>query len=125
MITRDLDPATIARMVQVDLATLVAEPDSEIERFDFQGCTCGVSAYRGRPPWERHPAGDELLLVLAGTTQLTVLEEGAPTIRVLSAGQLAVVPQGHWHSNDAADGVTMLWMTPSEGNEHSWERPTP
>jgi mannose-6-phosphate isomerase-like protein (cupin superfamily) len=123
VITRDLDPESIAAMVQVDLASLDAEPQSEIERFDFHGCTCGVGAFRGRPPWEKHTAGDELLLILTGTTQLTVLDDGGPTIKELSSGQLVIVPQGHWHSNDASDGVTMLWMTPSVGNEHSWERP--
>lgn len=123
MLTRDLDPDSIEKMVQVDLSSLAAEPDSEIERFHFHGCTGGVSAFRGRPPWERHGEGDELLLILAGRTQLTVLEDGAPSVRELSKGQLAIVPGGHWHSNDAPDGVTMLWLTPAAGNEHSWEQP--
>jgi mannose-6-phosphate isomerase-like protein (cupin superfamily) len=123
VIVRNLDPETVARMVQVDLATLNAEPDSQIGRFNFHGCTCGVSAFRGRPPWEFHSAGDELLLILAGQSQLTVLEEGDSTVLFLSVGQLAIVPQGHWHSNDAATGVTMLWLTPSDGNEHSWDEP--
>jgi mannose-6-phosphate isomerase-like protein (cupin superfamily) len=123
VITRDLDPKSIAAMVQVDLASLDAEPKSEIERFDFHGCTCGVGAFRGRPPWEKHDGGDELLLILSGTTRLTVLEGGAESVQEVSSGMLVIVPQGHWHSNDAPDGVTMLWMTPSVGNEHSWERP--
>jgi quercetin dioxygenase-like cupin family protein len=110
-------------MVQVDLASLDEEPESEIERFEFHGCTCGVSAFRGRPPWEKHTAGDELLLILVGETKLTVLEDRGPTVRELSSGQLAVVPRGRWHSNDAPDGVTMLTLTPSEGSEHSWVTP--
>jgi hypothetical protein len=28
-----------------------------------------------------------------------------------------------WHNNDAPTGVTMLYMTPVEGNEHSFEDP--
>jgi hypothetical protein len=44
-------------------------------------------------------------------------------VRTLSPGQLAIVPQGCWHSNSAPDGVTMLWITPSDGNQHSWEEP--
>jgi mannose-6-phosphate isomerase-like protein (cupin superfamily) len=123
VLTRDLDPETVLKMVQVDLASLTSEPDSEIESFQFHGCTGGVSAFRGRPPWEKHGEGDELLLILAGRTQLTVLEDGAPSIQDLSMGQLAIVPSGLWHSNDAPDGVTMLWLTPPSGNEHSWEPP--
>jgi hypothetical protein len=36
---------------------------------------------------------------------------------------MAVVPQGCWHHNEANDGVTMPYMTPSTGNNHSWEDP--
>jgi hypothetical protein len=68
-------------MVQVDLATLNSEPDSEIENFNFHGCTGGVSAFRGRPPWEFHGAGDELLFILAGQSQLTVIEDGSSIVR--------------------------------------------
>jgi mannose-6-phosphate isomerase-like protein (cupin superfamily) len=118
-----LDPEAISKMVQVDLASLTSEPDSEIETFHFRGCTGGVSAFRGRPPWEKHGEGDELLLILAGRTQLTVLEDGVPSVQELTPGQLAIVPSGRWHSNDAPDGVTMLWLTPAAGNEHSWEQP--
>ena len=57
-------------MVQLDLAGLEAEPESQIGNFSFHGCT------------------------------------------------------GHWHSNDTPGGVTILWITPSEGNEHSWDEPT-
>lgn len=120
----DLDPETIAKMAQVDLAGLSAEPESPIGNFSFNGCTGGVAAFKGRPPWEFHGEGDELLLILAGKSDLTVLEGGDRTIRTLLPGQVAVVPRGHWHSNDAPDGVTMLWITPSEGNEHSWDEPT-
>ena len=119
----DLNPESVAKMVQVDLATLNSEPDSEIGNFDFHDCTGGVSAFRGRPPWEFHGAGDELLFILAGQSRLTVIEKGDSKVRTLSAGQLAIIPQGHWHSNDAPTGVTMLWLTPTEGNQHSWDEP--
>lgn len=120
----DLDPESIAKMAQLDLATLDAEPQSPIGTFSFHDCTGGVTAFSGRPPWEFHGAGDELLLILAGRSELTVLAEGERDVRMLQPGQLVIVPQGHWHSNNAFDGVTMLWITPSEGNDHSWDEPT-
>ena len=123
MIVHDLDPETVQRMVQVDLAGVDAEPDSPIGNFSFHGCTGGVAAFKGRPPWEFHSAGDELLLILSGQSELTVIQDGTTIARVLSPGQLVIVPQGHWHSNHAPDGVTMLWITPSEGNKHSWDGP--
>lgn len=124
MRVHDLSSDVVALMEQVDLAARNAEPESEIDVFDFHGCNVGVSAFRGRPPWEFHGGGDELLLILAGRSRLTVLgEAGVETVRELTAGELAVVPQGHWHSNEAPTGVTMLWLTPAVGNRHTWDQP--
>jgi mannose-6-phosphate isomerase-like protein (cupin superfamily) len=120
----DLGPESVASMTQVDLAKLNAEPDSPVGNFSFHDCTGGVSAFSGRPPWEFHGQGDELLFILAGESELTVLQKGGREVRTLRPGQLAIVPQSIWHSNNAPNGVTMLWITPSEGNEHSWDEPT-
>lgn len=123
MIIHDLGPSAVAGMTQVDLAELGREPDSPIEHFSFHSCVCGVAAFSGRPPWERHTAGDELLLVLAGESLLTVVESGFKFSETISAGTLVIVPEGRWHNNDSTDGVTFLYMTPADGNEHSWDDP--
>lgn len=120
----NLDHESVANMLQLDLANLDREPDSPIGEFSFHGCTGGVAAFKGRPPWELHGEGDELLFILAGESDLTVLEGSGRSVHRLSAGHLAIVPRGHWHSNNAPDGVTMLWITPSEGNDHSWDEPS-
>jgi mannose-6-phosphate isomerase-like protein (cupin superfamily) len=124
VIVHDLGRESLARMVQVDLATIDVEPDSPIGTFSFHECTGGVAAFKGRPPWEFHGGGDELLFILEGQSELTVLEDGRSTSRTLRPGQLAIVPRGKWHSNNAPDGVTMLWITPTQGNDHSWGQPT-
>ena len=123
VILRNLSPEAVGRMLRADLADATAEPPSAIDRFDFHGCGCGVGAIVGRPPWECHNGGDELLLVLSGSSELSVLFPEGRVSETLHPGALAVVPRGTWHSNDAPDGVTMLYMTPLEGNEHSWEDP--
>ena len=123
MIVYDLGPDAVGRMERFNLAELTQEPDSPIGRFAFHGCECGVASFVGRPPWEYHAEGDELLLILDGASELTVLEDDREESRVITTGQIAIVPQAHWHANDAATGVTMLYMTPAEGNQHSWERP--
>jgi mannose-6-phosphate isomerase-like protein (cupin superfamily) len=119
----DLSPDAVARMIPVDLATVDREPDSLIAPFDFHGCSCGVASFVGQPPWELHNGGNELIHVLAGETELTVLTDGAAETRRLKAGDVAIVPQGRWHRNSAETGVTLLFMTPREGGEHSWEDP--
>lgn len=71
-----------------------------------------AGGFSGQSPWERHPNGDELVHVLDGATTLTIMTEQGPEVLHLSKGMLTVVPQGHWHKFDAADGVTVLTMTP-------------
>jgi mannose-6-phosphate isomerase-like protein (cupin superfamily) len=119
----DLSADAVARMTRVDLATVDREPDSLVGPFDFHGCRCGVASFVGQPPWELHNGGDELLHVLAGESELTVLTDGVAETRRLKAGDVAIVPQGCWHRNHAVSGVTMLYMTPREGGRHSWDDP--
>jgi mannose-6-phosphate isomerase-like protein (cupin superfamily) len=123
VIVHDLSSEAVSKMTPVELANLSEEPPSPIGYFEFHHCMCGIASFVGRPPWELHPAGDELLHVLAGECQLTVRDEGGDISRTLRTGDLVIVPQGRWHSNDAPEGVTLLFMTPSSGNRHSWEDP--
>jgi quercetin dioxygenase-like cupin family protein len=119
----NLSAEAVAAMEVIDLTTVTEEPPSPIGMFEFHECTVGVASFKGRPPWELHSAGDELLLVFAGECELTVRAPDGDTSRTLRSGDLAVVPRGQWHCNDAPDGVKMLFVTPSAGNDHSWEQP--
>ena len=122
MIVHDLSTDAVSKMIRSNLAGATEEPPSQIEPFDFHGCTCGVASFIGRPPWEFH-SSDELLHVLAGSSQLTVRQEGEELVRTLRAGDLVIIPKGCWHRNEAPEGVTMLHMTPREGGRHSWVDP--
>jgi hypothetical protein len=50
---------------------------------------------------------------------LTVRDVTGETTHALRAGELAIVPKGCWHSNHAPAGVTMFFVTPSDGNPDS------
>src|ERR1700733_15988023 len=102
----NLDHESVAKMIQVDLASLDREPESPIGEFSFHGCTGGVAAFKGLPPCEYHGQGGELLFILAGESELTVLKRNSRSVRTLSVGNLAIVPRSHWHSNNAPGGVT-------------------
>jgi quercetin dioxygenase-like cupin family protein len=119
----ELGPDALAAMEVIDLATVNEEPASPIGTFEFHDCTTGVASFKGRPPWELHTEGDELLHILSGECELTVLEPAGPVSRVLRRGDLAVIPQGRWHCNDAANEVRMLFITPTVGNDHSRDDP--
>jgi mannose-6-phosphate isomerase-like protein (cupin superfamily) len=85
----------------------------------FNQCIVGLVRYSGQPPWERHPSGDELLHVLEGEIDVTVLTADGPVQVTVRAGSLFVVPQGLWHKPVARSAATLLYMTPAEKNEHS------
>jgi len=122
-VVHDLSPEAISRFVRTDLANLTEEPASPINTFEFHGCVAGIGSFIGRPPWELHTQGDELLHILSGESRLTVREGDSETTLDLRAGHLVIVPKGCWHSNDAPRGVTMLYLTPLEGNRHSVGEP--
>jgi mannose-6-phosphate isomerase-like protein (cupin superfamily) len=68
--------------------------------------------------WERHPAGDEFLLLLSGTITI-VLDEGAGQRDVsLKAGEAFVVPKGVWHTFVTAEAGDLMFATAGDGTEH-------
>lgn len=70
---------------------------------------------------ERHPDGDELLQVLEGEVDVTVLtEEGEPVRATVAAGSVFVVPRGLWHRQLAQSAAALLFATPAETTQHSW-----
>jgi quercetin dioxygenase-like cupin family protein len=67
--------------------------------------------------WERHPAGDELVVLLAGRVDL-VLEVDGDVRRVeLTPGMAIVNPRGVWHTADVHEPGRALFVTPGRGTE--------
>lgn len=81
-----------------------------------------VAHFAGRSEWERHPAGDELVLVVEGATTLTLLLPDERRECQLAAGELVVVPRGTWHRFEVPEGVKLLTVTP-QPTDHSSEDP--
>jgi hypothetical protein len=78
------------------------------------------------PTWERHPAGEELVLLLAGVVTI-VLEEssGERSILLDQVGAYVLVPTGVWHTAQTTVTTTLLFLTPGAGTEHRPVRSTP
>ena len=68
--------------------------------------------FSGRAAWERHPNGDELVQIVAGSTTIDIIVDGKVETHELSAGTTVVVPQGAWHRFHAPNGVSMVTATP-------------
>ena len=86
----------------------------------LDNATIMVTKFSGLAPWERHPDGDELILVLEGGGDITVLTDSGPVRSELRPGRLFVCPKGLWHRAHADPGMTALYVTPLAGGEHSF-----
>ena len=80
-----------------------------------------ISAYRFTEhwtSWERHPAGDEVVVQLSGAMDL-ILEEADGERTVSLKGRAAViVPRGVWHTAHVFEPSEAIFITRGEGTEH-------
>ncbi len=68
--------------------------------------------------WERHPAGEELVVQLEGRSVLIQdLPDGEHRIE-LGPGRAAVNPKGVWHTADVLEPGKALFITAGRGTEH-------
>lgn len=72
------------------------------------------------PVWERHPQGDELVMLLAGAGFDFVLEmaNAERIVPLRRPGDYVLVPAGTWHTARANAESTILFVTPGRGTEH-------
>src|SRR3954451_24949070 len=78
----------------------------------YRDGTIFIAKFACSGTWERHPKGDEIVQIMEGTTTLHVVSDGQSEAFILSAGAFAIIPQGAWHRFEAADGVSLMTVTP-------------
>ena len=108
---------TLARRAMKGTPTFAGTPFARLAPFNHGGVFVG--RFRGQTPWERHPHGDELVHVLDGEVELTLLRPRGPRTVTLRAGGVFVVPRGRWHRQRARSAVTLLTATPTP-TDHSF-----
>jgi mannose-6-phosphate isomerase-like protein (cupin superfamily) len=84
----------------------------------FNQCAVGMVNFSGQTPWERHP-DDELLHILEGEVEVTILTPEKVNKITLQTGSVFVVPRGLWHKQFAPKDVKLLFITSQEGNSES------
>ena len=69
--------------------------------------------------WEKHPAGEELVMLLDGEVELW-LEQGGEVTRVTLAapGEYVLVPRDTWHTAKTRRPSRMLFVTPGKGTQN-------
>lgn len=69
--------------------------------------------------WERHPLGEELVMLLAGACTLYLERDGQEqSFRLEQPGDLVLVPINTWHTATSDHETTLVFLTPGEGTEH-------
>ena len=96
-----------------------AQGDDFVELSAFNQGSVGVfRCGPGTSPWEHHPDDDEMLYVLEGAVEISVLSEGGPLTTRVEPGSAFVVPRGLWHKHHVPDRLVELYATPG-GTVHS------
>lgn len=67
--------------------------------------------------WERHPAGEELVVLLSGRVDITQEIDGEHYVVELRPGQAMVNPPGVWHTATVHEPGDGLFVTPGRGTE--------
>lgn len=112
-------------------ATVVVQPPmgGGLAWYDAYGARHGADGADGRlvsmytftegwTSWEMHPAGEELVVCVAGEVTLVQELGGAEVRTTLRAGQAAINPRGVWHTADVTASATVLFITAGEGTTH-------
>ena len=96
----------------------VATAFSRLGVGDFKNADVFLGSFDGNAGWERHLNGDELVQVVAGSTEFDIIVEDERQTLQLSAGSLVVVPRACWHRFRSENGVTVLTATPQGDETH-------
>lgn len=110
--------------LSIELAklTMLRGRTPQTTRAEREGTAAQLAPYRdgaiftgkfsGKGAWERHRNGGELVQIIDGAATLYLATEDGPQSVTLSAGMIAIVPQGTWHRFESPDGVTLMTATP-------------
>jgi quercetin dioxygenase-like cupin family protein len=125
-IVRDLPAAlgelSAAAPLAITRETTEAEANDAVREIGrLEDRFLGVMRFSGTTPWERHPDGDELLHVLDGEVDVTLLTDDGPVDVAVPAGSLFVCPRGLWHRQTPRTAATVFFATPTATSEASWD----
>jgi quercetin dioxygenase-like cupin family protein len=111
-----IDATTVVRQFSWDQ---IEKVDEEIASPDDGGrIVCTFPQAETWTTWERHPAGEELVMLLSGRVDLLQEIDGETRRTELHPGMAVVNPPGVWHTADVHEPGVGLFITPGRGTEH-------
>jgi quercetin dioxygenase-like cupin family protein len=112
----DMSRQPIAISRDLRMAQITNQRDWQVRVDGFQ---VGVADMTRDPPHngERHPDGDELIVILSG--RVTVSVESAPNDSLeLGPGDACIIPKGEWHRVHLLEPTRLLHITPGPNGDH-------
>jgi len=67
--------------------------------------------------WERHPAGEEVVILLSGRVDLVQELDSGEHVIALTPRTYAINPPGVWHTANVHEPGDALFITPGRGTE--------
>lgn len=130
MSSRELKLAEVFAVLKPELSvetvrvtpTIYEDLDSRFDRFKNHVLVSEYEFSESWPAWERHPAGDEIVVLLSGQAEMVMRKNDVDEcIPLVESGSFVVVPAGTWHTARTTVATRMLFVTPGEGTEHRVE----
>ncbi len=119
-----LDDELRIRLLPVDVSfwsDRVNQPELQAGR------GASIFSYEAGPwgEWERHPLGDELVVLLRGSVDVLLEDEtGTEVTKLSTPGFAFVVPQMRWHSTNVHEPSSLFFVTPTSAvTEHKPRAP--
>ncbi len=93
--------------------------DRDYDKFKGHALVAAFDCTEAWSHWERHPAGDEIVMLLSGEIELILRRTQADeSLRLTTVGEFVVIPRGIWHTVRPVKPGRMLFITPGAGTEH-------
>jgi mannose-6-phosphate isomerase-like protein (cupin superfamily) len=93
--------------------------DEQYDRFRSHTLVSAHEFTEDWPTWEKHPAGDELVVLLSGQAVFLLRREsGDESVELKEAGSFVIVPKDTWHTALIDRPTSMLFVTPGEGTRN-------
>lgn len=99
--------------------SIYVELDSKFDRFRNHVLISEHQFSESWPTWERHPGGDEVVVLLSGRVEMVLRQaQGDKCVELTQPGSFVIVPAGIWHTAKTTVSTRMLFVTPGEGTEN-------
>ncbi|MDO6711129.1 cupin domain-containing protein [Aliiglaciecola sp. 2_MG-2023] len=100
--------------------SIYQELDDEFSSFKGHSLVSAHEFNENWQSWEKHPAGDEIVILLSGQCELIIRFDKKQQQRVLSQqGDYVVIPKNHWHTARISTPTRVLFITPGQGTQNT------